>query len=233
MSDAKLILDKRPTMAEWPVRIWERSEIAAVFDEQVSEWTGQDFAKYQFVYAPKRRTDAHSFSYLFGYGNHTVFYMRESDDHVIVQAEKINRDHITSVTMKRELLHTEMLVHYQENEEEKELYFPYVPAVYYLYDPFLNWMLKLPTNFTPALAERHSPRPQKLYGDSLVMYNYSLGAYRLGNGFSDYSYRSVQQRSKWMPWKKDLEEWLEVSMERGMFRLHTFRYIMECTYGIG
>ena len=38
---------------------------------------------------------------------------------------------------------------------------------------------------------------------------------------------------KWGEWKKDMEEWLEVPMERGQFRLHCFKYLTECTYQIG
>lgn len=33
-----------------------------------------------------------------------------------------------------------------------------------------------------------------------------------------------------MPWKKVLEEWLEVPMSRGTFTLHSLEYLTECGY---
>ena len=81
-------------------------------------------------------------------------------------------------------------------------------------------MLGLEREFVPALAEQEHPRPEKLYQESPVMYNYVLAAYRLGDCIGDYKYTSEQHRHKWMPWKKVLEEWLEVPMSRGTFTLH-------------
>jgi hypothetical protein len=40
----------------------------------------------------------------------------------------------------------------------------------------------------------------------------------------------ILHRPKWAPWKKKLEEWLEVPMERGLFRLYHFGYQTVCEY---
>ena len=223
------IVDSSPTLKEWPVRIWEIEEIPDLFAEEVRLWMQGPFQAYDFVYAPKRRTNPDSYTYLFGYGKDQIFFMKEKNGRPI----RISRRQIVEVSTERELLNAKITVHYQDGKSEKALEFPYVPSVYYLYDPFLNWLLGLEKKFTPAVAEQENPRPLRLYEDSLVMFNYSLGAYRLGNGFKDYSYKSRQRRCKWMPWKKDMEEWLEVPMERGQFRLHCFKYLTECTYQIG
>lgn len=232
--------DGRPTIAEWPVRIWARNEIPHQFEEQVGLWLKEDFSEYDFVFAPVRRTNPKSFSYLFAYGNDKILYLKESrqksenenSGEEAVKRTEIYRKQITMAATERELLNAKIILNYQDGEEQKTLEFPYVPSAYYLYDPFLNWVLGLGKDFMPALTERENPRPQKLYHESLVMFNYSLGAYRLGDSFQEYSYKSKQHRRKWMPWKKTLEEWLEISMERGTFELHSFGYLTECTYRI-
>lgn len=229
-----LILDKRPTMAEWPVQIWDVSELPEDFEEKALAMLKDRFEEYYLVYAPIRRTAQDSFAYLFGYGRDEIFYLRKYRDKV--EQKVLKRGQIVQILTQRELLNAKITVYYKEMQSSEEkmtvLEFPYVPSVYYLYDPFLNWMLGIDRDFTPALAEHEHPRPDKLYRESPVMFNYSLGAYRLGDSFEEYSYRSKQHRHKWMPWRKMLEEWLEIPMSRGVFRLHSMEYLTECTYSI-
>ncbi len=221
-------LDGRPTTAEWPVKIWATEEIQDSFKEAAYEWIGNHFGECQMVFAPKRRTAEYTFNYLFGYRWNEIFYLRENGDHLV--QKKIRRDQITTITKRRELLNAEIIITYLKDGQEDNLSFPYIPSTYYLYDPFLNWMLGLEKDFLPALAEHDAPRPEKLYHESLAMFNFSLAAYRLGNGFQEYQYRFEKHRKKWMPWKVILEEWLELSMEKGVFKLHSYGYLTECVY---
>lgn len=224
-------VDHRPTMSEWPVRVWSEEEFPAQYAAQALEWCGGAFADYDFVYATKRRTSEVSFDYLFGYGKDRFLFLQAENGEG--WALELRREQITGVLTRRELLEAAVILRYQEDgEEERELCLPYVPSVYYLYDPFLNWALGLDKGFVPAVAEQEYPRPKKLYHESLAMFNYSLGAYRLGNAFREYEYTSVVHRSTWMPWKKTVEEWLTIPMERGTFEAHHFRYLTECVYHI-
>ena len=233
-------LDGRPTMSEWPVRIWSLEEVPRQYETKVRDWLTGDFSEYDFVYAPKRRTNAKSFDYLFGYGNDKIVYIRKNpaaaskalESEAALQIVEIQKSQVVEALTERELLNAKIILHYHEKQGIKELQFPYVPSVYYLYDPFLNWILGIEKEFAPFVAEREHPRPEKLYRESLAMFNYSLGAYRLGSGFSDYQYESKHHRSKWMPWKKIVEEWLKIQMERGVFELHSFGYLTECVYHI-
>ena len=228
MSSNNKIIDKRPTMAEWPIRIWNISEFPESFKEPALAWIQGSFDQYIFVYSPRRRTVKNSFSYLFGYGKDAILFLRKTEEQIT--SVSLERSQITRIDTRRELLNAELMITYEKNKASHTLTLPYVPSVYYLYDPFLNWMLFLEKDFSPALAEREYPRPDRLYQESLVMFNYSLNAYRMGNSFTEYSYSSKARRSLWMPWKKDLEEWLEIPMERGTFRLHSFKYLTECSY---
>lgn len=221
-------IDKRPTMAEWPIRIWKISEFPLPFEQEALSWMQGDFEQYTFVYAPVRRSSACPSAYLFGYGQEQILILREGENGV--SSITLGREQIIKIHTKRELLHAELSVIYQENGIQKEFSLPYVPSVYYLYDPFLDWMLGLDREFSPVLAEREHPRPDRLYKESLTMFNFSLGAYRLGSSFSEYSYSSQSRRNRFMPWKKDLEEWLEVPMSRGTFQIHSFKYLTECSY---
>ena len=222
-------VDSRPTMAEWPVKIWAPDEIPAFFRTQVFSWARGNLDGRHFVYAPERRANQRSFPYLFGYGEDEILYLKKEDGEVTEIT--LHRGQILEVRTTRELLEAELTIVYGDPEgQQKSLSLSYVPSVYYLYDPFLNWLLGLDREFVPALAERAHPRPQRLYQESLPMFNYSLGAYRLGTRFSDYIYRFQPHRHKWMPWRKFLEEWLEISMERGTFHLHTLGYLTQCRY---
>lgn len=222
--------DNRPTIAEWPVRIWEQEEIPPEYREYVEQWIQDTFKSYIFVFSPKRRTALNSFEYIFGYGKDEVLYLRLRGQDM--QKLPFKRKNITSIQTSRELLNAEILVTYFENRQERQCAFPYVPSTYYLYDPFLNWLLKLPQDFDLVQEERRHPRPDKLYHESLPMYNYSLAAYRLGEGFENYTYRFEVQRRKWMPWRKFREEWLEIPMEKGVFRLYSADYLTQYTYNM-
>lgn len=222
--------DNRPTIAEWPVRIWEQEEIPPEYRECVKQWMRDTFASYDFVLSPKRRTAPDSFEYLFGYGKDEALYLRLREQGM--QRVSFKREDVTSVQTSRELLNAEILVTYLEDGRERQCSFPYVPSTYYLYDPFLNWLLKLPKDFDLPLEERSHPRPDRLFQDSVPMYNYSLAAYRLGEGFEDYTYRFEVHRRKWMPWRTFRKEWLRVPMERGEFCLYSANYLTQCTYHI-
>ncbi len=232
--------DNRPTISEWPVRIWNMEELPPQYEAQIRAWIREDFGSYDFVYAPKRSTNAESFDYLFGYGNDRIIYIREQSERGEKnrygecgrQTVQLRRQQVKKVLTMRELLNARITLQFDGQNGRQELQFPYIPSVYYLYDPFLNWVLGLNKEFLPFAAEQASPRPEKLYHESLAMFNYSLGAYRLGSGFSEYRYESVQHRCRWMPWKKTLEEWLDIRMERGTFELHSFGYLTECGYQI-
>ena len=45
-------LDGRPTMSEWPVRIWSLEEVPRQYETKVRDWLTGDFSEYDFVYAP-------------------------------------------------------------------------------------------------------------------------------------------------------------------------------------
>lgn len=228
----KCRVDGRPTVSAWPVRIWSAGEIPEQYAEVVNAWIKGAFSDYQFVHAPKRRTSQQSYAYVFGYGKDRILFLRESETggEAAIRKEEILRQQIAAVSVERELLKIKIILHYHDAEGQKGLEFPYVPSVYYLYDPFLNWILGREKEFMPGVAEREHPRPRKLYHESLAMFNFSLEAYRLGDGFDDYRYESKVHRRKWLPGKKTLEEWLEVSMERGKFELHSLGYFRKWTY---
>lgn len=221
-------MDNRPTMAEWPIRIWNQDEFPEVYKNYALAWMKEDFSSYHFVLSPRRKSSTTSYEYLFGYGNGEILYLRKVEHEmkkIVVRCEDI-----ISVKTFRELLNCEICIQYRSQAREYKLIFPYIPSTYYLYDPFLNWLLGIDRDFSPLEAERENPRPQRLMDESLVMYNYSLHAYRLGNGFDKYQYRFEKHRPKWTPWKVRLKEWLEITMERGIFQLYSYGYITECTY---
>ena len=75
----KCRVDGRPTVSEWPVRIWSAGEIPEQYAEAVNAWIKGAFSDYQFVHAPKRRTSQQSYAYVFGYGKDRILFFRESE----------------------------------------------------------------------------------------------------------------------------------------------------------
>lgn len=218
-------IDNRPSLAEWPVKIWSLEEIPTKWIEIVTAWMQGTFEEYQFVHAPKRKTNSDSYEYLFGYGKEKILYIKETGE--IFRLEK---SQIYNALVRKELLNVVLILSYNQGQQEKLLEFPYIASTYYLYDPFLNWILGKEREFVPAIAEQENPRPVSLYQESLAMFNYSLGAYRLGNAFKEYKYDMKLHRHRIFPWKKTVEEWLEVQMENGIFKLHSIKYLTEFTY---
>ena len=163
-------------MADWPMRIWSEEEFPDEYKSYVLGWMKRDFSEYSFVFAPGRSGYKTSYSYLFGYGEDELLYLTQVESGI--QMITLKRGDITAVKTFLELLNAKITLSYRWEDTEKQIEFPYVPSTYYLYDPFLNWLLGLEKDFHPSMAESRHPRPQKLYEESLVMFNLSLHAYR-------------------------------------------------------
>lgn len=226
------IVDKRPTMAEWPIKIWSVDEIPEVFRKDIESFLDESFNEYKMVYSPVRSTAPNSFEYLFAYGKGELFYWRNYEGKI--KCVHFQKEQIVQVNTKCELLDANISVKYRKeklSEETTTLDFPYISTVYYHFDPFLNWLLNLQENFNPLLEDKY-PRLEELKKKSLVMYNYAQRAYRLGNVIETYQYEYKEHRKKWLAWKKSLEEWLEIPMSKGVFKLHNFGYLTECEYNL-
>ena len=110
-------IDKRPTLAEWPVRIWNISEFPLLFKNRALAWMDGNFEKYSFVYAPARASLPSSCSYLFGYGEERIILLREQHDDAA--AITLNRKQILTIHTSRELLNAVLTVDYMENGTKK------------------------------------------------------------------------------------------------------------------
>lgn len=212
------------TIADWPIEVHEINEIPRPYQVVILECLGDNLSNYVIIFAPACQMIKKSCDYLLAYGKKEIYYFYQ--DHDQIKLVHIKRSEIDEVITRKELLDAAIVIRYKTGE----LVLPYVPSSYYLYDPFLNWLIGLDKDFSPVLAERENPRPRELYHDSLTMFNYSLAAYRLGKSFKEYKYDFERKRKKWMPWKSTLEESLVIAMERGTFHLHSFGYLTECTY---
>ena len=102
----KCRVDGRPTVSEWPVRIWSAEEIPEQYAEAVNAWIKGAFSDYQFVHAPKRRTSQQSYAYVFGYGKDRILFFRESETggEAAIRKEEILRQQIAAVSVELELL---------------------------------------------------------------------------------------------------------------------------------
>lgn len=212
------------TIADWPIEIHNLSEIPEEYQREILRSLNNNILDYVLIFAPACRMVKESFDYLFAYGKDEVVYFKK--EFGTIKHTVIKRINIFKIITRKELLDAEIII----ESKDGMIVFPYVPSSYYLYDPFLNWLMGLKVDFLPHIAEQKNPRPKKLYYDSLTMYNYSLAAYRLGNGFQKYSYKVEKRRKKWVPWKSSLEEWLDIIMDRGIFHLHSLEYLTECIY---
>lgn len=211
-------------ITDWPIEMQNVNDIPKDYQEKVLTALNDNIFDYVLIFAPACLMVKESFDYLFAYGNNRIFYFYKEKN--IIKQIIVERNNIFEIIMRKELLDAEMIIKYDQGE----LVLPYVSSSYYLYDPFLNWIIGLKKDFLPSLVERDNPRPRSLYHDSLTMFNYSLAAYRLGNKFKKYDYSFQKLRKKWMPWKSSIEEWLDVKMEKGTFHIHSFEYLTECTY---
>ena len=125
-------IDSRPTMSEWPVRIWSMEELPPQYAAHVIKWAGGSFLDYDFVYAPKRRTNAESFDYLFGYGNGKIIYMREHpngmqkslDGAEALQVVELQKQQVIKALTERELLNAKIILHYRSGQGQEILQFP-------------------------------------------------------------------------------------------------------------
>lgn len=231
---------RRFGMEEWPMKIWNVKEIPIAFREPVLKWMEKDFSEYEFVYVPRQQAKADSRAYLFGYGDNKILYLKERVERggrketEKKQIEKIEfeRKNVKEIMTSKELLLAKMVLFIEDGNEQSMLEFPYNAATYFLYNPFLNWILGLSKDFSLAMVEGRNPRPASLYGESEIMYNYALDAYRLGDGFQNYTYKVEVHDCKGGEAGRMQKEWLKIYMERGEFEVYRFGYLTECRYRI-
>lgn len=235
-----LTAGRRLGMEEWPVKIWNVRETPIIFREAVLKWMEKDFSEYEFVYVPGEQAKADSCAGLFGYGDNKILYLKEKveregkrgKERRSIEKRELNRGQITEIMMSKELLQAKMILYFEDGKEQNTLEFPYNAATYYLYNPFLNWILGISKDFMPGVAESKNPRPVSLYEESETMYNYALDAYRLGAGFQNYTYKVEVHDSKGAGANRQQKEWLKIYMERGEFEVYRFGYLTQCRYRI-
>lgn len=239
-TNSMMMKNSLSAIADSPVKIWNLYEIPGMFREQARRWMESDISNYEFVYVPRQYTNPDSFACLYGYGEDKLLYLKEhihkfgkrGGEETLIEQIEIDRCQIHKVLVFQELLDTRFIIFYQEKNEQHALELPYNSSAHYLYNPLLNWILGLERDFDTGLAERKNPRPQELCRESLAMYNYSLNAYRLGEGFQKYTYKSKPYSPAGKGLKEQLEEWLSIPMERGKFEAYRFGYRTECRYFI-
>ena len=127
----EIVVDKRPTMAEWPVRIWAMEEIPEIFDLEARKSMKGTFNQYHMVYSPIRRTAPDSFEYMFGYGEGEIFYLKNEKNKVRRIVLKCSQ--IEEIYTQRELLNAKIIVKYKADLQDRELEtleFPYIPPMF-------------------------------------------------------------------------------------------------------
>lgn len=139
------------TITDWPIEIKNVNDIPKDYQKKVLIALKDNIFDYVVIFAPACLMVKESFDYLFAYGNNKIYYYYKEYD--VVKQIIVKRYNVFEVIMTKELLAAEMIIKYDQGE----LAFSYVSSSYYLYDPFLNWIMDLRKDFLPSLVERDNP----------------------------------------------------------------------------
>lgn len=211
--------DRTPAFAKWPCYVRTVDDIPAVFQRTDGSLIWQpDFENMTVIECPAQKDEDLYQNLLFAYGNGQMVFVHPGDKPVI-----LDKKAVCEVTLETELLNSKIILKTGSWDQDQYV-IGYVAAAHGMFDAFLRWLMDKPANFSLTRQEHLFPRPAKLKEESLSMFNYALPVYYLADGFDQYDYRSKVHRHHLFPWRKQLEEWLDVQLENSGFHVHLHGY---------
>lgn len=213
-------MDRRPTLASWPKRIYDWSELPELFLCALSDWRTRGLLPGNVTYIPRVNQYASDDEYV------TAWFGREA---VLITAHD---DHIESIP-----LHTRGNVDYKvqllkctieaEILDGKHASFSYNKVKEEQLLPILNIMLCNAPDFIPRL---HHPNGvlNTLQENSYAMYNTASLCYRFGDIILDsiWLYGHPLGRGK----RRQRPEWFLAEMQRGLVLIATDFYGIRVKY---
>lgn len=185
------LIDKSPTIKDWPVRIWEPAEIKPAYLPCLEPWLRQGLALEHLVFVPE-----------LPYGKGTPEYMMAvREGQVLLLCPGPGGSIQTDLALRERLLYilyrTDLLLNWLEfcvrgdDGAPRILTAPFNRTTLHLFLPALNTLLGLPFDFDVLAQAKKSPVPRALKEENYAVYNHAPNALRLGPEITEYHGRRL------------------------------------------
>ena len=209
----RVIVDPRPTAADFPRRIWTKEEIPPEYNPFLKPHTVQGIELGQLLFVPKPPYRSQLREYMLGHFGKSLVYLEKQEDNS-VRKYMINREEICCLRSSEDLLIGEICIYWKQKDEIQKILICFNRSRKELFEPFLDWLTDSPKSPGPCELMKETPHTEKLKNDYFVLYNYSEAAYRFGISCGYWRWWKLGNVKLWRK-KRDEPAVLYCCMERG------------------
>lgn len=222
-----ILEDRRPTLASWPKRIYDWSELPERFRPYLEHWCALGLPPGNVTYIPKVHQYKKGMEYVTAWLGEEVLLLAGGEQGV--EAISVRPGQVVRVIYTIQLLKCSVEVLVDRGGETVTAGFSYNRTKEDQLFPVLNLLLGNAADYHPRLTHPHSPELERLRMDSYAMYNNSKLCYRFGEPL---------QGSLWIPgrnyglqtFRKQKPEYFMGKMDRGVVAIHTDFYARRTVY---
>ncbi len=212
----RMQMDKRPTLASWPKRVYAWEELPEPFHPALREWKESGMPPGNVTYIPQVSQKSREPEYAAAWWGKQVLIQTAQRDQVDTISLDADRVHLCSyqVQLLRCLVELDI-------EGGKRAVFSYNKVKEEQLRPVLNLALGNTADFVFPTEHPQTMELQKLLKDSYAMYNLSKLCYRFGTRLLDFLWLRGRDRNLFR--KVDPEYWIGAT-ERGLTAISYDRY---------
>lgn len=213
MFGKRIIVDPRPTAADFPRRIWGEEEIPTEYAPFWESYTAKGIEFGQLLFVPKPPYKSQLREYMLGRFGESLLYLEKQEDNR-VKKYRIDRKEVCCLCSSENLLKGELCIYWKQEDEIRKILICFNRSRKELFEPFLDWVTGTSKSPSPRELMKETSYTENLKSDHLVLYNYSEAAYRLG---ASRGYWKWWRLGNVKPWKKKRGDpaVLYCHMERG------------------
>ena len=215
------LLDRRPTLASWPKRIYDWAELPEPFRPALEEWRRLGMPPGNVTYIPR----------VYQYADGPEFATAWMGDEVLLQTLRGNaveplrfrwRD-VAAADYDVQLLHCTVSITLDRARGGLRGSFSYNKTMESQLLPILLLALGGSPDQTPRVQHPDTPALRRLLEDSYAMYNLSKLCYRFGDEILDFVWL-LGKNQGFAQWGRQKPECLVARMERGIAWLQKGSY---------
>lgn len=222
-----ILEDRRPTLASWPKRIYDWSELPERFRPYLEHWRGLGLPPGNVTYIPKVHQYKKGMEYVTAWLGEEVLLLAGSEHGV--ESALVRPGNVARMTYTIQLLRCSVELLLDRGGETVTACFSYNRTKEDQLFPLLNLLLGSAPDHQPRLTHPADPPLERLLMDSYAMYNNSKLCYRFGETIRD---------CLWVPgrnyglqtFRKQKPEYFVGKMDRGVVAIHTDFYARRTVY---
>ena len=223
----RILEDRRPTLASWPKRIYDWSELPEKFRPALEAWRAEGLLPGNVTYIPKVHQYSDSAEFATAWLGCRV--LLQTGGSRGTELFSFQPEEVAQVDYQVQLLRCTVSVALGAEREGARSSFSYNKTKEDQLLPVLNLALGNPADYVPQLRHPAQARLEQLRADSYAMYNTSKLCYRFGEKIVDFLWLQGRNRGLSL-WRRQRPEYFLSRMERGLVTIQTDFYGTRISY---